>query len=185
MAIYLGIDTSSSFLCLGLWSEQGLEERLELEVERDHTKRILSDLDVFLSTHSVAKKDLAGIAVGTGPGSYTGIRVGIATAKGLAKGLNIPLVGCSSLEAMAQRCLNEEQTAIVAIDARRDNVYYGIFKKQSEQLRLQSSLAKESRIVLKEQHPDLAWFESIVPDAPYLAKKAQQSEQVTIDAIYL
>jgi len=185
MAIYLGIDTSGTTLAIGLWSQDKHYDTLELHIERDHSKRILTELELFLNKNDVQKHGLKAVGGGLGPGAYTGIRVGIASAQGLAAGLNIPLRGCSSIEAMAHRCLSPEQTAVVAMDARRDNVYYGIFKKTSDGLEQVTDLARENRLELKKKHADLAYFEGIVPDASYLAKQASQVQQHSIEAIYL
>ncbi len=183
--MYLGIDTSSNVLCLGLWANSGLRESIELVVERDHTKRIIVELESFLKQHSVKKQDLAGIGVGLGPGSYTGMRVGIATAKGLSKGLNIPVSGYPSLEAMAARCLSNNEKAIIAIDARRDKFYYGVYQNKNGQLILNSKIAKEAKTILEESHAQLDWYEGIVPDASYLAKQTALSPNTNAEAIYL
>ncbi len=181
--MYLGIDTATPILCLGLWRE-GFSETLELKVERDHAKRIIVELDTFLEQHKLKKHDLQGIGVGVGPGSYTGIRVAIATAKGLARGLTIPLAYSSSLSAMAHACLSEGQRGIVAIDARRDNLYYGIYEKQGSIVELLAP-TKESREALKEKHKDLRFFEDVIPSASYLAEQSSKASLAQVSPFYL
>lgn len=181
--MYLGIDTATPFLCLGLWQE-GFSETIELKVERDHAKRIIVELDNFLDQHKLKKRDLQGIGVGVGPGSYTGIRVAIATAKGLARGLSIPLAYSSSLTAMAHTCLTQDQKGIVAMDARKDNVYYGIYDKQNGIVELLTP-SKENRETLKEKHPDLRFFEDVIPSASYLAQQSSKPSLTQVSPFYL
>ncbi len=181
--MYLGIDTATPFLCLGLWRD-GFSETLELKVERDHAKRIIVELDAFLGQHKLKKRDLKGIGVGVGPGSYTGIRVAIATAKGLARGLDIPLAYSSSLSAMAHTCLTEGQKGIVAMDARKDNVYYGIYEKQNGIVELLAP-SKENRETLTEKYSDLNFFEDIIPSASYLAQQSSTASLRQVSPFYL
>lgn len=181
--MYLGIDTATAYLCLGLWSEQ-LEARLELKVERDHSKRILVELEAFLDNYGVHKKDLKGIAVGLGPGSYTGIRVGIAVAKGLARGLGLPLGGRSSLAALAYRALSDRETAMIALDAGRQQLYYGVFQKQGHSIIEIDKISKASRELARQSLSNFTCYEPLIPDALYLARSAKEPFQA-LEALYL
>lgn len=181
--MYLGIDTSTSYLCLGLWSETH-EARLELEMGRDHSKRIIVELEQFLQFHQVNKKDLKGICVGLGPGSYTGLRVGVAVAKGLARGLGISLTGKPSLEALAFRMLSNSETALVTLDARRGQLYFSLYQKEKGQLRQQEPIAKATKADLLERYSGIKLFEAGLPDAVYLAKEANNGSQ-ELEPIYL
>lgn len=96
--LVLGIDTATPYLVLGL-PNAGHSIRLE----RRHAEVLWSELEAFLRLHGVERGQLEGIAVGQGPGSYTGLRVGISAGLGLARGLGIPVVGVNTLHATALR----------------------------------------------------------------------------------
>ena len=98
----LAIDTATAeaFVALGAGDGTLLDADAWLAGHR-HGEELLSRVDAILSQHDISVRALGAIAVGTGPGAFTGLRVGIATAKGLAVGLGIPLVGVSTAEALA------------------------------------------------------------------------------------
>ncbi len=174
-SIYIGVDSASAYLSLALWSEGvGVLAQFCEEVGRDHAARVGVELEELLKRAAVRRSDLAGIGVGTGPGSYTGLRVGVATAKGIAQGLGIPLRGESSLVAMAAASLSEgEPKGVIALDARRGNVYAGVFELAKGELRY-DKVAKVARGDLKAQYPDLPYYENVAPDAAYLARRAAE-----------
>lgn len=98
----LAIDTATAeaFVALGSGDGTLLGADAWLAGHR-HGEELLTRVDAILSLHGVCVRTLGAIVVGTGPGAFTGLRVGIATAKGLAVGLDIPLVGVSTAEALA------------------------------------------------------------------------------------
>jgi len=154
-------------------------------VERDHTRRILSELEGLFATANAEKRALQGIGVGLGPGSYTGLRVGHATAQGLARGLGISFGGLSSLEATAANVLAEGETGIVALDARRGNVYAGLYEKISGTVNMVEEGKKVARDALRAAHPDLPYFEDEAPDASYLARCCFEGRAASKNLIYL
>lgn len=91
--LVLSIDTATPFLVLGL---ADFEESIRLE--RKHAEKIWPLLTGFLAKHDTKLSDLSGVAVGTGPGSYTGLRVAVSAGLGLARGLRIPVCGVGTLE---------------------------------------------------------------------------------------
>ncbi len=171
--IYLGIDSASAYLALALWSPEGVLERFCEEVGRDHAARTCAELGGLLKRADLRRSDLVGVGVGTGPGSYTGLRVGVATAKGIAQGLGIPLRGESTLAAMAAAALTEATPkGVVALDARRGNVYAGVFERVGNTLHY-GEIEKVSRDDLSARYPELPRFE-VAPDAAYLARRASE-----------
>ena len=175
--VYLGVDSSSAYLALALWSSEGILGHFCEEVGRGHAARIGVELERLLVRASVRRGDLAGVGVGTGPGSYTGLRVGVATAKGVAQGLGVPLSGESSLAAMAAARLTlDEPKGVVALDARRDNVYAGVFERVGGEAGHEEihygDIYKVSRDELQARYPTLPYFENVAPDAAYLARRA-------------
>ncbi|MEM7735691.1 MAG: tRNA (adenosine(37)-N6)-threonylcarbamoyltransferase complex dimerization subunit type 1 TsaB [Deinococcota bacterium] len=189
--MYLGIDTATPFLSLALWSPStGTAASCQLELGRDHGARIISELNILFAQAQQETHSLQGIAVGLGPGSYTGLRVGIATARGLAKSLNCLLVGKSSLEAMAAQYLKNQPSdacsqpmhqVATALDARRGNIYVGRFRTQIRgkvnTLKLEGEIDKLNRAAFINTHSDWLLIENIAPSATYLARHAYEVSQ--------
>ena len=172
---YLGFDTATPYLALALWSSGGVREVLVERVERDHAKRLLPELERLLAQAGLERQQLRGIAVGIGPGSYTGLRVGLATAQGLGRGLAIPVRGVPTLEAMAAGVLRADLLeAIIALDARHDNVYAARYRLSEASIALMAELGKLSRAEVQARYPHLPFFENVPPDPGYLAEQAEQ-----------
>jgi tRNA threonylcarbamoyladenosine biosynthesis protein TsaB len=184
-SVYLGLDTATPFLSLTLWSLEGTRATFAETIGRDHAKRIIPELDTLFKTANVRPAQLAGIGVGVGPGSYTGVRVGVATAKALAKGLNVPLVGVSTLAAMAFKALGENETGIVALDARKGSVYAGVFERSKTNVIEAVPVYKVTAEGLREQHPDLAFCQDVCPDSSYIARQVLARNTLPVEAIYL
>jgi tRNA threonylcarbamoyladenosine biosynthesis protein TsaB len=184
--VYLGLDTATPFLSLALWSlERGTLATFAEHIGRDHAKRIILEIDNLFQRANVVPSQLAGIGAGLGPGSYTGVRVGIATAKALAKGLNVPLIGVNTLAAMAFAALSDNEQGVVAMDARKGSVYAGVFEKRAGKILEHSPTQKTLVSTLKEQYPNLPYYQDICPGAGYLARYASQHPASFIEAIYL
>jgi tRNA threonylcarbamoyl adenosine modification protein YeaZ len=92
--------------------------------------RVLADVDALLREAGLAPRDLEAVAVGTGPGSFTGVRIGIATARGLAVSLGIPLAGVPTLDALAAGAPG----ALPVVDARRGEVFVPLRAARPEEL---------------------------------------------------
>jgi tRNA threonylcarbamoyl adenosine modification protein YeaZ len=116
----LGIDTATPFLSLALWwPEEERSERAVERVGRDLGARLVPAVASFLEAHGVSRGDLAGIGVGVGPGSYTGARVGVAFALGLARARSLRVVGGDSVAARAWAVVADGGSAWVAVETRR------------------------------------------------------------------
>jgi tRNA threonylcarbamoyl adenosine modification protein YeaZ len=119
----LGINTSGKILSVAVCDDRKILSEITFEANRSHSVDLLPTIKSVLTESGLLLSALDGIAVDIGPGSYTGIRIGIATAKGLAFPDNIPVCGVSSLEAAAVGTKN----AIVIKKARGELVYAAIF----------------------------------------------------------
>ena len=92
-----------------------------------HSVTLMPLLDSMLKNAGLTAKDMSLIAVAAGPGSFTGLRIGVSAAKGLAWALELPCCGVSTLEAMAENARAFEGTVICAMDARRQQIYNAVF----------------------------------------------------------
>lgn len=145
-ALHLGIDTSTAWLALSLCTAGGSElATVRVLAERRHAALLLPLLKQLLASAGADRSDIAAIGAGTGPGSYTGVRVGLASAAGLAEGLAVPLSGVGSLEAAAYSALHPGETGWPAFDARRGNVYAARVKRTATGLQVLVPPARRSR----------------------------------------
>ncbi|NIY82127.1 tRNA (adenosine(37)-N6)-threonylcarbamoyltransferase complex dimerization subunit type 1 TsaB [Vibrio hepatarius] len=129
----LALDTATENCSVALLVDDQVYVRSEV-APRDHTKKILPMVDEVLKEAGLTLNDLDALAFGRGPGSFTGVRIGIGIAQGLAFGAELPMIGVSTLETMAQGCFrkHEAQHVACAIDARMSEVYWGRFARQED-----------------------------------------------------
>lgn len=115
----LALDTATEACSVALWNDGEIHSLFEI-CPREHTQRILPMVQQVLADSGLTLKDLDALAFGQGPGSFTGVRIGIGIAQGLALGADLPLLGVSSLAAMAQGAFRQMQATqvLAAIDAR-------------------------------------------------------------------
>ncbi|MCF3098448.1 tRNA (adenosine(37)-N6)-threonylcarbamoyltransferase complex dimerization subunit type 1 TsaB [Aeromonas australiensis] len=125
----LAVDTATEACSAALLVGDKLFSRWE-EAPRDHTRKILPMVQAVLEDAGISLSELDAIAFGRGPGSFTGVRIGISVAQGLAFGAGVPLIGISTLAAMAQGAyrLDGAQQVLTAIDARMNEVYFGRYE---------------------------------------------------------
>jgi tRNA threonylcarbamoyladenosine biosynthesis protein TsaB len=126
MALIVSIETATKVCSVALHAEAQLIATQTLHVEKSHAESLLCTIEHLLAISPYTKKDLSAVAVSSGPGSYTGLRIGASTAKGLCYALEIPLIAVNTLEAMAHgmRPYNTAQALLCPmLDARRMEVY--------------------------------------------------------------
>ena len=119
----LAFDTSSTALSVALLEDENLVAESTVTVKKNHSISLMPTIDFLVAQAGWQPADLERIVVAQGPGSYTGLRVAVATAKTLAYALGIDLVGVSSLQA-----LTADGIVIPIMDARRNNVYVGFYE---------------------------------------------------------
>ena len=124
----LAIDTASSVSSVAVASEGKLQAEVTVEAGRTHSETLLSHIEGALSFAGVERSALRGVAVSIGPGSFTGLRIGLATAKAIAYGLGIPLVGVSTLAAFALAFPVPDVHTLVLMDAQKGNAYAGLYE---------------------------------------------------------
>ncbi|MDC9612645.1 tRNA (adenosine(37)-N6)-threonylcarbamoyltransferase complex dimerization subunit type 1 TsaB [Xenorhabdus khoisanae] len=129
----LAIDTATEACSVALWNEGVVEALFEIS-PREHTQRILPMVRDVLSKGNLSLQQLNALAFGRGPGSFTGVRIGVGIAQGLALGAELPMLGVSSLKTMAQGAfrLKGATNVLVAIDARMGEIYWGQYSRNSQ-----------------------------------------------------
>ncbi|PIU67760.1 MAG: tRNA (adenosine(37)-N6)-threonylcarbamoyltransferase complex dimerization subunit type 1 TsaB, partial [Armatimonadetes bacterium CG07_land_8_20_14_0_80_40_9] len=137
--LILGIDTSQSLVSLAILSEERLWAEYSFFSSKTQLKRLIPTLKKVLEDAGLTVRELEGIAISLGPGSFTGLRLGLATAKGLAQGLNIPLVGIPSLDVLARNLLFAQDLICPILDARRKEVYTAIYRSKMSDARCQGT----------------------------------------------
>ncbi|QLB51212.1 tRNA (adenosine(37)-N6)-threonylcarbamoyltransferase complex dimerization subunit type 1 TsaB [Streptococcus sanguinis] len=122
----LAMDTSNKALSLALLQNKELLGQVTLNIKKNHSITLMPAIDFLMNSLDMKPTDLDRIVVAQGPGSYTGLRIAVATAKTLAHTLKIELVGVSSLLALVPEQV--EGLVIPIVDARRNNVYAGFYQ---------------------------------------------------------
>ena len=123
----LGIETSTSVCSVGLVSEGRVLTSFSQNTGLRHAERTMAMADRAIADAGVEFTELDGVAVGSGPGSFTGLRIGMAAAKGLCLALNLPLLTVSTLEGLAAQVVIDGMSVCAMLDARRGNVYAGVY----------------------------------------------------------
>lgn len=148
MSLILQIDTSqeSANVCI---SEKGnLIKKIENFKQKDHASFLHSSIDELSSSLSIPLNMLSAVAVTNGPGSYTGLRVGMSSAKGICYALNKPLIAIGSLEAMAndvKNSISEKKSLLCPmIDARRMEVFTALYNTDLDQVLAPSAMILDS-----------------------------------------
>ena len=157
----LAIDTSTENCSVALIADSKTYFRSEVS-PRGHTAKILPMVDEVLGEAGLTLHDLDALAFGRGPGSFTGVRIGIGIAQGLAFGADLPMIGISTLAAMAQATyrIHGHTKAACAIDARMSEVYWGQFNRQENgdwQVSGEECVIPPSEIVVQTEADDQVW----------------------------
>jgi tRNA threonylcarbamoyladenosine biosynthesis protein TsaB len=126
--LVLGIESSTVQGGVAIVGEDRVWCESVLNVEVTHSERLLPAVDRALSDARISLEDLGGIAVSIGPGSFTGLRIGLSTVKGLAFATGLPVVGIPTLEAMAWSLPAARFQVCPVLDARKQEVYAAIFR---------------------------------------------------------
>ena len=142
----LGVDTATSTASVALIEDEALvaEEIYSSavapgETRKNHAETILPLIQSLLSRAKITLADLSGIAVSIGPGSFTGLRIGLASVKGLAYDSGLPAVGVSTLLATAATVGRSAGLICALLDARKREVYFGLFRWEGKTLRAMSA----------------------------------------------
>lgn len=208
--IWLGIETSNAPLSVAIVKDGQVLCEVVQNVKKTHSVTAMPKIQELMETVGIEPKDIDGVAVSEGPGSYTGVRIGVTIAKTLAWTLNKPLVGVSSLKVLAANAMYWEGLICPIIDARRNTVFTAVFKgidlskvlleQHMDMDELLNILAKKNEPVLfigndvklhqeniKEKLGENAHFAPAsiqLPRASKVVELAKDEEQILGDAIH-
>jgi tRNA threonylcarbamoyladenosine biosynthesis protein TsaB len=131
----LAIDTSTPRGSVALLQGQELIGEIRLKSLETHSARLLRSIEFLLESTGWALKELNLVAAGIGPGSFTGIRIGVATALGLAQSLGVSFAGISGLDALASQATFLRGRLAVVMDAQRSQIYYAEYVRSGDTMR--------------------------------------------------
>ncbi len=141
----LAVETATEACSVALLIDGIVAEELEI-VSRQHSHLVLPMIDKLLNKEGLDLIDLNGLVFGQGPGSFTGLRIATGVVQGLALGANLPVIGISTLAALAQGYFNSEvhQRVYVAMDARMGEIYWAEYVKNNSGL---AELVAEEQVI--------------------------------------
>lgn len=140
------LDTATEACSVALWLDGAVLEHYEV-VGRDHTQRLPAMAQALLAEAGLRWSQLDGLVCGLGPGSFAGVRIGVAYTQGLALAHDQPVAGVSSLDMLAQAALRQPgaERVLAAIDARMDEVYFAAYHRGPEGLAVADGEARVCR----------------------------------------
>ena len=124
----LALDSSAIVATVALCEDEALLGELTINNGNTHSETLLPMVEFLLDRFGLTPDDLDALAVSKGPGSFTGVRIGAATVKGLAFGTSLPCVGVSTLEALAYNLIGYDGLICPVMNARRKQVYTALFR---------------------------------------------------------
>lgn len=157
MALILSIETSTPICSIALHRDGILIDSESIEVAGAHSERLMTMIQQLLGRNQFQAEMFDAIAVSEGPGSYTGLRIGVSTAKGLAFAWDLPLIGISTLKILAfaaKKRISDNAYIVALLDARRMEVFHQVFNQDLKSIvSLGSALIDEDlyREILEER----------------------------------
>ncbi len=126
----LAMDTAAQACSVALWQETAVTHHVFREMARGHASELLPMVDGLLQDVALEITDLDALAVTIGPGGFTGLRIGLAAARGFAAASGLPVIGVTTLEALAHGVGKQEGKILCALDAKRADLYAQLFDGQ-------------------------------------------------------
>ena len=154
----LAFETSAKAASVALLEDDRLLGEYYLNCGQTHSRTLLQMAQELLDNCALTPADVTAVACAAGPGSFTGVRIGVAAAKGFAWGRELPCVGVSTLEAMAQQAALFDGILCCAMDARREQVYNALFSCEAGCL---TRLSEDRAISLEELEQELKKYEKL------------------------
>jgi len=142
----LALETSTAYESIALSSNGQIVADVTTKAKRTHSERLLPTVENLLAQIDMKPEDISGIAISIGPGSFTGLRIGLSTAKGLCFGLKIPLYVTSTLRSLANNVTSVSANICALMDAGRDEFYFSMYSSDLTEIHA-PAFAKLEQIV--------------------------------------
>lgn len=143
----LGIDSSGLVASVALVADDIMVAEYTIHYKKTHSQTLLPMLDEIVKMAEIQLNEIDAIAVAAGPGSFTGLRIGSSTAKGLGLALKKPIIGIPTVEGLAYNLYGTEKLICPLMDAKRNQVYTGIYEFESDKMKV---LMKQKAVALSE-----------------------------------
>lgn len=141
----LALSTTSSSGSIAIYNDDHISYINHLDIKITHSERLLPQIDAGLKNSKIEVSDIDLVVIANGPGSFTGVRIGLATAKGICMAHNIPLLPINTLELLANNIAPSNRNILALIDARMNEVYAALYSADLEIL-IQGANAKPADI---------------------------------------
>lgn len=155
----LGIDSSGMVASAAVAADNTLVAEFTVNNKQTHSQTLLPMIDQVIQMSGIALQEIDAIAIAAGPGSFTGLRIGASTAKGLGLALDKPIVPVPTLEGMAYRLAGSNGLVCPMMDARRNQVYTGIYHVATDKLDV---VADQKAVDVREILQELAEYQEPV-----------------------
>lgn len=176
--IALGIDSSSIVSTIAVLSEGKLLAEYIVNNRKTHSEKMMGVLDQVLEDSGITLDDIDVIGVSKGPGSFTGIRIGMACAQGIAHGLNKPMIGVNSLDGLAYNLMGDKALICPMIDAQRNEVYTSLYNWDGQSVKRlwEYKLIKIQELYehLRDKNSDVI----VLGDGAYLLKEIMEEKDL-------
>ncbi len=130
----LALDTSTTFGSIAISSDKTIIAEYSIKSYKTHSKTLLPNIDKMLKETGIHINEINAVVVAIGPGSFTGLRIGLSTAKGICYGQKIPLIAISTLMSLANNITFANKNICVLLDAGRSQVYSAIYSSELDEL---------------------------------------------------
>ena len=131
----LAVDTATKSCSVAIVDKESVIAEITLFIEQTHSKHLMEMIDTVLNLSGLTVSELDGFAVTRGPGSFTGLRIGISSTKGFAMASGKPVVGVSSLDSLAMQCCFSSYLVSPLLDARKGEVYFSQYRFENGYLK--------------------------------------------------
>jgi tRNA threonylcarbamoyladenosine biosynthesis protein TsaB len=180
--LILALDTSSPAGSLAVLRDQKIIGEISTWTDETYSSRMFRHLEFLLRELALDLKDFDLFAVTAGPGSFTGLRVGLTAAKGWAEAYQKPVVGVSALDAVAAQSHSANSLLVPVLDARRGQIYFGFYQRDGNALTIQG----EDRVATPEEffralaeQPEKKQVTIVTPDPDLFSNFQSQIEKIS------
>ena len=147
----LGVDTTGLVSSVAIVSEEKVLGEVTTNVKKTHSETLMSTIHYLLDTLEIDLESIDALACANGPGSFTGLRIGVATVKGMARALNKKIIPVPTLDALAYNIFESQKLIVPIMDARRNQVYTAFYSWENSKLvRKTDYFAEDINIVLEQ-----------------------------------